>query len=287
MRVRPLRVVVGLLHALLALLFARAADLCPGCSDDQAAGGACEDAKAACKRNMCNPMCLGGSFDVEVKVEGCSGWEGCKRLETEVKSPMVQGALRAQAIAHLCSEATKLCSVESVTPWVYNTGYGLSGLDALPLPTTSCSSTSVPDDERKARCDACKASVKAEVITGICPPASNPEHEDEDQYPTKAECKAFDNAGADCGEAVPKHSSYTTKCWSVEKEMEGAKGGFGSKAGELLCGCLGCCEDQTCPVVVVPNDEEATKGQTADTVGFEPTLKDAYEGERHWGKDEK
>jgi len=215
-----------------------------------------------------------------VSLEGCSGWEGCAKLEAEGNSPQVRGALAAQATAKLCKDVG-LCEDASVVPWVTNLGYGLAGLDSIPLPVESCSSLDVGKEELDARCKACKAAVKVKVDTKLCPPASNPAHKDVDQYPTDEECKPFKNSGADCKDALPGHKSFTEKCWHVSKEADKKKGGLESGSGDWVCSCLGCCDaDPACPVVVVPNSDWGA-GSDVDPTGPAPTEPEVYMGARH------
>lgn len=267
-----------LISAMASLVAAN--DMCGGCSDDGRSGGACSDAKEACERNICNPTCLGASFDVKIKLAGCSGWEGCKQLEKEAAEPAVQKALAAHATASLCKDMG-LCTEDVTVPWVSNLGYGFGGLDAMPLPVPACSSNSISKEELDARCNGCKGAVKVELDTELCPPATNPDKKEQDQYPFKDECKAFKNSDADCEDALPKHKSFTEKCWFVSKKAKGKKGSLESGAKDWVCSCLGCCNvDPACPVVVAPN-EDASKGSTVNAVGPAPENPAVYRGDLH------
>jgi hypothetical protein len=221
---------------------------------------------------------LGASFDAKIEISGCSGWEGCKQLEKEAAEPNVQKALSAQATASLC-EKVGLCTEDVTVPWVSNLGYGFAGLDALPLPVPACSSNSISKEELDARCNGCKGAVKVKLDTELCPPATNPDKEKQDQYPFKDECKAFENAGADCADALPKHKSFTEKCWFVSEKAK--SGGLESSAKDWVCSCLGCCnEDPACPVVVAPNTD-ASAGSKVHPLGPAPENPAVYRGGLH------
>ncbi|KAA0149056.1 hypothetical protein FNF27_07925 [Cafeteria roenbergensis] len=274
------RLAVTLVLVLAAAAAAGAEEICESCSDDERSGGTCSDAKTACERNLCNPTCLGASFSIDVALAGCSGWEGCPKLEAEAADPATKRALNAQATAKLCKDVS-LCKDEVIVPWVSNLGYGMAGLDSLPLPVDACASADLPKEELDARCKACKSAVKVKVSTDLCPPASNAEHKDEDQYPSKADCKAFTNANSDCKDALPKHKSFTEKCKFVSKKADGAKGSLESGSADWVCSCLGCCAtDPACPVVVVPNTDAAA-GSSVDPLGPAPEDAELYLGGRH------
>jgi hypothetical protein len=272
---QPLLGLVVLLGAVVSL---EVNDLCPGCKDDaDKSGGACADAKEECKRSLCNPVCLGGSFTCEIKVEGCSGWKGCDKLKEEVEAAPAQESLCSQAIAKTC-EGAGICEAQEFVPWVLNFGYGGYSLDNLPVPVDACLSSSLTKEELDARCNACKSGLKLKLTAGVddvCPPVTNPAHKDSDQYPFDEECKAFDNAGASCEDAAPIHKSYHERCKAVVKDVESQKGGIESGFAKWACTCLGCCSDAPgCPVPVTPTkDLEVDKMPWGNEFGFAPDEK--------------
>ena len=83
-----------------------ALDLC-GKDEDGLMG----EVAQGCQRGVCGGLCLDeGAWTCEVEPSGCSGWEGCAKLEQEASDPGVERALCAQLRGFACVETLGCCT---------------------------------------------------------------------------------------------------------------------------------------------------------------------------------
>lgn len=230
--------------------------LCDACASGK--NDVCEKMDKACKKSLCNPICLGDTaWDLEYKVSGVFGAGtplallGPQFKDQVEKSLEVKKALDGQFKGQACSTVMQCCDPKSphLFSWVESQQYGGTfPIPAIPIPV--CEHDPADEEKAKLYCDACKAaSVEVKIKESEnCKNFPNPPDEDK-QEPCPGEADdAFKNANMVPKDQVPAHKGYHIRCMQIQESAAKAnKGKLEKYFGEKMCSCLGCCdEERTC-----------------------------------------
>lgn len=191
----------------------------------------CPDIIQQCEDTLCNPICLGTAFSVELEVD-CSaapGWKYCEQFKQQVY--LAEKAIAAQFQAHFCIQ-TQLCKkTERLIDWVENHTFAGKYPDSL-LPIGACLPEYIKHNQlvQDKMCKACQQVVSAKIKRGTCVPRN----------------------GAVDAQPLQK-SSMKERCEFVADYVGVHAHSLLTELNEQVCSCLGCCGTGTC---YFPNAEK-------------------------------